>query len=66
VRALLIVRSSPSRQRRSGVIEIVEDRLIEQFVPHVFSDEKKLSMAALANVPSTGIRAAWPACAVPP
>jgi len=34
VGALLIVCSGPSRQRRSGVIEIVEDRLIEQLVTH--------------------------------
>lgn len=34
MRALLIVRRGPSRQRRSGVIEIVEDRLVEQFVTH--------------------------------
>src|ERR1700722_19551821 len=32
--ALLIVCSGPSRQRRSVVIEIVADRLIEQFVTH--------------------------------
>ena len=33
-RALLVVCGGPSRQRRSGVIEVVEDRLIEQFVAH--------------------------------
>ena len=34
VRPLVIVSGGPSRQRRSGVIEIIEDRLIEQFVTH--------------------------------
>ena len=34
VRARLIVFGGPTSQRLSGMAEIVEDRLIEQFVPH--------------------------------
>jgi hypothetical protein len=34
MRALLVVARAPTRQSISGVFEIVEDRLIEQFIAH--------------------------------
>ena len=34
MRALLVVARAPTRQSLSGVAEVVEDRLIEQFVAH--------------------------------
>ena len=33
-RTHLVIAGGPTRQRRFGVIEIVEDRFIEQFAPH--------------------------------